>query len=146
MRLRHLLEVYDQDPEYNDIYGGLLQTVTTRTLPRLEALKEHYRRIPDEQRNQYTNTKNHYLWQRTNDPDFEKRIDVAVLSDDLVPFHYTQTGLYVEGHDAIIRSWTRNFTVEKVKWLNQSGHSEPALVHGAVSLLQILCCKILGKC
>ncbi len=71
----------------------------------------------------------------SDDPDFRKEFDGSILSDELVPWNYTQTGLYGgEGTDDIIRSWTDDYTVETVNWLNESGHSEPALVHGAVSV------------
>jgi hypothetical protein len=64
----------------------------------------------------------------------EQTLDVALLADKLVPFRHTRVGCYEEGMDELIEVWTKDFSVQKVKWLNKPSHQKLAMVHGAVSL------------
>jgi phage replication-related protein YjqB (UPF0714/DUF867 family) len=122
--------------EWDDAYLRLLETTAESDLPKLEALQEYYYRVPDEVKNERTKSSSHYRWLRKDDPN-HKKIDVAVLADNLVPLHYTRTGFFEEGTEDIIRAWTREFSIEKVKWLNNPTHQELALVHGAVSQVSV---------
>lgn len=59
---------------------------------------------------------------------------VAILSNKLVPVELTSEGFYEEAEDSdIIEAWTKDFEVVRVRWLNDQGDKQMALVHGAVS-------------
>lgn len=63
----------------------------------------------------------------------------TILSTKLVELSITETGMW-EGSSfsEIIEDWTDHFKIARVRWLNHVGHSEKALIHGAVSPLGAL--------
>ncbi|KIW95400.1 uncharacterized protein Z519_03984 [Cladophialophora bantiana CBS 173.52] len=122
VRLRHLLVLDKRDR--SDYYGYILSGYGTEDSDRIRDLKELYQRKEVEGYGL-----KYYVW----DPvDKNQPVDVDLLADGLVPFDYTDAGLYDgESLIPIIKKWSRDFGVKKVKWLNTPSHRELALVHGA---------------
>lgn len=59
---------------------------------------------------------------------------LAILSNKPVPVKLTDEGMYEDAEDSdIIEAWTKDFEVVRVRWLNDQGDKQMALVHGAVS-------------
>ena len=133
-RLRHLLDPnrLHENMGYNDFYATwLAKENPANSDHRLDGLRHLYHYAEDEYNKAYRpDAPPRYSWENINGEYGE----IFVLADKLVPFKFTESGMCEElGTGDIIEEWTKDLSIQKVKWLNKPTHQELALVHGAVS-------------
>lgn len=137
--VRHVLdmeigELEEYVHEGNDVFKQILDNADTQDIPRFKDLLEDYRRVEVTGWNNWKAL----AWMRKDnyeDAEHPWHEEVAITAG-LTPFKYTNVGMSEEDSIDIVNEWNSNFTVEKIKWLNQPSTTEMAMVHGAVSALR----------
>lgn len=123
-------EESEDDCSYHDVFASLLGFADLQEYPKLQGA---YKPIEGED----SGGTKYVTWKRLNrDQDDTK---FAVMANKLEPLECTDDFIDERGDKAdIVNSWSKAFSVEKVKWLNERSHEQMALIYGTVSACFLL--------